>query len=572
MKNNLKLILTTLLLTIFAIDSYAELPPSVYIIAKENAQEKLKIIVQEVNVDSFFGGKNIKIKAKVLDIYQTKGILKKNDIINIVYSKENMSGRWIGPSQNYILKKDKIYMAYLAVNKDGEYYPDARGQSFETESEADFTVPKVDYLKNVDIDYQTGNLKIIYYDKFNSKTNTNDIPIIRRYNSANDYKGLLGRGWSLNFDIKIVGFDDDSLIVFLPEIDKKVIFKKIKNNKWRYNSTTYDKYIVKEDDRYILTRAKHNCKDIFDKDGKIIYSFIGKHKLSYKYNTKDNSILITNNFNKSLKIYKTNDTLYLENLSNNTKETFEYILEKKTLVHFKRSLDDFDFYRYDKEHRLFNIYEPLNKDTKSIKYDKTNKVIEISSIYFTKKIFTYKTKDKISFITSVYSHDILEKDVQYIYNKGKVVSLTYSKILKNSNYEIITIKFDKDMDISYYNAMHGIFDCTEQLYENKNIIEYSNRNGTIKITYDKNKNIKSIIPPDKKKISFEYNEQNKPTKITFEGYGVLNTIYDKNGNVIKSYATRKDKNISKYRLSLRLMKMISGIQSLKVEIPTKYLN
>lgn len=112
---------------------HAELPPSVYENMQKSAPESLHILVLEVKKDSsLFGDTHVTIKAKVTHIYQSKGNVKKEDIIKIKYTtKTSFPPGWVGPSSLPILKEKETYPAYLQKDKMHDFFtPAARGKSF----------------------------------------------------------------------------------------------------------------------------------------------------------------------------------------------------------------------------------------------------------------------------------------------------------------------------------------------------------------------------------------------------------------------------------------------------------
>lgn len=121
----------TILILLLVSNLFCELPPYVYEKAKKNAQEVLVINVKDTNIHDIKNIRYINIVASIVDIKRSLNKLNKDSIITIKYSrilKKEMG--WVGPSENYELEKDKIYIAYLKKTKSGYFIPDARGDSF----------------------------------------------------------------------------------------------------------------------------------------------------------------------------------------------------------------------------------------------------------------------------------------------------------------------------------------------------------------------------------------------------------------------------------------------------------
>ncbi len=123
------------LLLLLSFFSYmdAEMSPLVYEKARNSASEYIKIDVLDSKRDRKDDTLYISAKAKVEKVYRTGSNLKKGNIIDIFYTVKmhNESG-WVGPTSNIVIKKGKIYDAYLKKIDKNLYTTDAYGKSFDT--------------------------------------------------------------------------------------------------------------------------------------------------------------------------------------------------------------------------------------------------------------------------------------------------------------------------------------------------------------------------------------------------------------------------------------------------------
>ena len=138
-----------ILILILISNTYSALPPYVYERAKNSAQEKLIISVQNVNINDIKNTRYITITAKILNIKKTHTNLKKGSIIKIKYNRvlQRELG-WVGPAENYELKKNKKYIAYLRKSNKQYFIPDALGNSF------DYYIKTIIYTKEKKIELQ----------------------------------------------------------------------------------------------------------------------------------------------------------------------------------------------------------------------------------------------------------------------------------------------------------------------------------------------------------------------------------------------------------------------------------
>jgi len=120
-----------ILILILTSNIYSALPSYVYERAKNHAQEKLIIKVQELSINDVKNTRYITITAKILNVKKTHTNLKKDSIIKIKYNRilQRELG-WVGPAENFELKKNKKYIAYLRKSNKQYFIPDALGNSF----------------------------------------------------------------------------------------------------------------------------------------------------------------------------------------------------------------------------------------------------------------------------------------------------------------------------------------------------------------------------------------------------------------------------------------------------------
>jgi len=112
--------------------SFAVLPPYIYERYKKEAPDVFIIVVNKVTKLKINSKRSdVFIDAKVIDVCRTGSKVKVNDKIVISYPvRKRNTKKWIGPVPMPILKKAKVYKAYLKRVIDNRYIPMAKNKSF----------------------------------------------------------------------------------------------------------------------------------------------------------------------------------------------------------------------------------------------------------------------------------------------------------------------------------------------------------------------------------------------------------------------------------------------------------
>jgi hypothetical protein len=116
----------------FTLILHAELPPYIYEGYQKQAPEALRINVLQVRTSLISPTeKSVEAIVEVLTVKRSKTKLHRHDKITIVYTTTFRNPlRLVGPSSIPILKKDTYYKAFLRKGKGLNYYPAAKGKSF----------------------------------------------------------------------------------------------------------------------------------------------------------------------------------------------------------------------------------------------------------------------------------------------------------------------------------------------------------------------------------------------------------------------------------------------------------
>ncbi len=457
--------------------------------------------------------------------------------------------------------------------------------------------PSYDTIPDIDVDYQSGELRLAYNDAYKSFSNdTPAISLVRRYNSANDYKdGLLGYGWAFDFESKILKFSDEELEVFDATLMKRVIYKKFKTDRWKYVEPLHEKVITKVDDTYLMRRLGCSYNNVFNNSGLLISSKSENQLLTYKYNNLDEISSITNNYGSELKFKYTKNSILVEDITqtSHTKELYTlFSFNGNTLlVNVSDEIDTDMSYKYSIDFLLRNIKDVNNGNIKEIDY-KDLKVSKISSPFFGYETYKYEqSENSFNFYRHKYKvdGDKIGSFVKYLYasvngnkkfaevdylmefdlNKNEQISSqnilkfdSLNRVVSNVRYmksEIIDSKeyeYHKNKKVKTYRHKTQNYDNNVSfLYDrNSNIISITKSNNeVIRMNYNKNNQVSELVN-NKYSLSFEYDQQliDKPTTIRVEGVGAIHTIYDKDGEItsVKSVGEKGSKMKNSHKLAL----------------------
>ena len=126
-----------LLLVAFAsISIHAELPPSAYKQMQAKAPERLQLkiisVTQTLSRDEAdFKQTTVVVEARVLRVLRSRSRTKRGTTIKVIYTHDERTGGWVGPSPVPIVEEGKTYPAFLTKSTNGEYAPAAGGYTFE---------------------------------------------------------------------------------------------------------------------------------------------------------------------------------------------------------------------------------------------------------------------------------------------------------------------------------------------------------------------------------------------------------------------------------------------------------
>ncbi|TYQ16022.1 UNVERIFIED_CONTAM: RHS repeat-associated protein [Acetivibrio alkalicellulosi] len=345
----------------------------------------------------------------------------------------------------------------------------------------------------------TGNFYTVKKDIDIPSTGIN-IELKRYYNSQDENVGIIGRGWRLNFETSIVK-DENNIAVIYPEGNINI---------FNYN---------KEKDCYIAPKGVYDNITI-DENG--LYTLCRHDKTKYIYNKEGNLVVIEDlNSNKLLFLYNNEGKLIGLEGSKNKKISLEYEKELFTKVtdHTGREY----IYEYNEDNQLKRVIYP-DKSEINYTYEKGNliTITDQNGNTFVKN--KYDENNRI-----VWQEDVSGSELKIVYNDDKrenVFIWTKSGMTRKYGYNedgLLT-------QITYDDGTKEVF--TYDKNNNQNSKTDRNGNTTYK-EYDENGNTIAKISsmPFSYKTTYEYNEFNKPVKITTPRGRQIIYTYDERGNV-----------------------------------------
>jgi len=128
MKNTIVGIIALLLFTT-VIPGFSVIHSRYYIEDQKNAQEYLRIEVQQVSKDWCFvcSSRDIRVTAKVIEVMRTGNNITPGTTIELRYRYTAPSRGRVGPGTLPLLEKGRIYPAFLNKTGNGSFYIPAAG-------------------------------------------------------------------------------------------------------------------------------------------------------------------------------------------------------------------------------------------------------------------------------------------------------------------------------------------------------------------------------------------------------------------------------------------------------------
>lgn len=366
-----------------------------------------------------------------------------------------------------------------------------------------------------------------------------EFKIERKYQSINNRVGLLGVGWTNNFE------------TYLNISDEKI------------NVLCSDGHIEnfdKVDENWINSKGGTERYSLFEeKDCWIFKSFMDKK--NYRYNNLGKLIDITDINNNKLLITYIGENIETLTTFSNYKLFFTYTDGKITEI--KDELGRSVQYKYDGDYLTEAIH--VDRGATRYTYDEKgyiNSVTDANGNTYTKNFFDKKGRiirqeyPNGDFATAVYDEG--ERENTFYYNGSQRTEKTRyngDNLITHNIYEDGTTeeyRYDDYQNKIYIKDRNG-FETHKVYNEFGSLLKETLPNGLItEYTYDENENLINLKDNQGKEIIYAYdnegNLKNKKTKISVGEWKTESYTYDSNGRILSK--TDGNGNTSKYEYDL----------------------
>ena len=366
-------------------------------------------------------------------------------------------------------------------------------------------IESVEYIKTVVYDApHFGKLGVNSFNGNYSKQYvdfevSNNLNIIRTYNSKNTKESILGYGWSLSYDsyVEKHPYGDHSYLVHLPDSSINVF--------------------MKQDEQYVSLNSRNTFQIVNEK-----YVLTTKEQMIYTYGKNGKLESITDQYGNKTVLTYTNHLLTSITDSNHRTYTLEY--QNDLLTKVTDPMNRTTEYRY--------------KDNLLSKVINTNGIETIYSYNAFKQLVNVKENNNVMLTLEYITEGIYKNYILKLTNeKGLTKTYTYDS---SSN---MTIETDSNNRITkkYYDRDGYVYKEINP-NENAKTTTYQLENGTnkygevasitdinsAKTTYarDEKGNIIKVTNPDSGIKQYTYNSKNQVTKEIDEVGSITEYIYD----------------------------------------------
>ncbi len=399
------------------------------------------------------------------------------------------------------------------------------------------------------------------------------------YNSTEGYSGILGSGWTHNYNLFLSTDPTDDAYI-LSDGQGSLISLYRNGDYYTSDISTYPMLQTNADGTYTLIykngtvytfNTNGRVTAIADKNGNTVY---------LTYNTPGNLINITDAPGKSIYLnYDGSNRISAVTDPNNNSYTFTYSGDMLTQVSSHNSLgtqtwrytyDDKAFmltktdpqgnlvqYSYDADHRVSQTIDPQG-GTINIQYDPENSTTTVTEkdggvwIYrYDSSLGALKSKTDPSGGTTSYEYDSNRNLTSTIAPDGTAASYTYDA---NGNMTSVTDAAGNTTTYAYndQNLVTGITDAsgkqTKYTYDTRgNILSTTDPAGaTTQYTYDSKGNITSTTAPNGGTTTMTYDANNNLISVTDPSGQTTTQTYDNTGNMTSQTDTAGNKTTFQY--------------------------
>ncbi|WP_099190500.1 RHS repeat-associated core domain-containing protein [Tepidibacter mesophilus] len=411
------------------------------------------------------------------------------------------------------------------------------------------------------VNVSTGSLYIPATDLVLPDINS-EFKIERKYNSVNNRVGILGKGWTFNYESKL-HLEKERAILLCTDGHIEIFYKNDdiwENSKGKSNLYTLNFDINKN--IYNIIDNHNKLKYLYNEDGQLI-KIIDKNKNEIVIKYEGSSIKTLKTFSNYILNFIYKDGKIVE-IKDELGRTVQYKYEGDYLTHVVHVDYGITKYDYDKQGYVsaitdqngntYTVNEFDNKgrvtyqeysteDTCTITYDDANRE---TSFYFSesKRLEKYKY-DQNYLITHIYYEDGTYEEYGYDSYQNKVFEKDRNGHITRTEYNIYGNKVKQELP----NALIVNYEYDEK----QNLIKKSDNNeGETLYTYNTNGNI--IEEKNKintglwQTIKYEYDSYSRVVKTTDPLGNIKNFEYENGERVLPQPSSIKDSenNIYEY--------------------------
>ncbi len=328
-----------------------------------------------------------------------------------------------------------------------------------------------------------------------------EIDLGRRYNSNDKSIGIMGRGWTFNYESQIERENDNE--VTLVYTDGHIETFKKKEGKWENKKTKSKENELLDDvetEGFIL-KLKDKISHKYNKNGKLIsISDRNNNKITFDYDETGNLKTLTSPGGKELSFKCKNGKV--EEITDNIGRKVKYEYDGDNLVNVYYPNEGVLTYTYE-DNLLTEITDQDGHTYVKNKYDKQGKVIKQQDRDGNIIHVQYNEKDR----ETTFKNEVTGTVEKFIYNEKNLVT---KEIYADGTSEVYT--YDK--------------------YDNKNSV--TDRGGkTTRWIYDEKGNLLEEIHSGNYKINNYYDSNNNLIKTETSGGGESLYKYDERGNIVE---------------------------------------
>lgn len=345
--------------------------------------------------------------------------------------------------------------------------------------------------------------------------------------------GNVGASYASPHTVELWQYDYRNNVV--RHIDKR---EKIEN----FTYDLSDNLIEHKDKNENITRFTYdkvgNIKEVRQPNGALT---------KFNYDANYNRIKITNPRGKeTCYTFDRDNRLVSETDPNGNTKRYNYN-KNNNLKEYTTALGNIKKYEYDTDNNLIKEIDPRNK-VKNYTYDKLNRLTKTTSELNNTANFTYDVVDNVIGIkdpkgtNTVFDYNDVGKVVQERSVDNTIRTYNYDRAGRlinkiNKDHSKIAYDYDENDNLikKYYLDLHNHETDDSIIYsynaENKRL-GMNDKSGLSRTLYDNNGNmVVSTSNNDKDIVRYEYDENNRLTKLKYPNNIVVTYTYDENGNI-----------------------------------------